>query len=68
MPIKPKAAPKSKEKLRFDMRDYFAASVMAEIKNGHPKGHKDGWDGMAAMAYSYAEAMIRARSSDRIKK
>ena len=43
------------------LRDYFAAKVMAQIKEQLPEGHRDGWDGMAAMAYSYADAMIRVR-------
>jgi hypothetical protein len=43
------------------LRDYFAAKVMAEIQHQCAKGHSDGWDGMAAMAYSYADAMIRVR-------
>ena len=44
------------------LRDYFAAKVMAQIQSQYAKGHSDGWDGMAAMAYSYADAMIRVRS------
>lgn len=43
------------------LRDYFAGKVMAQIQEQCPKGHRDGWDGMAAMAYSYADAMIRVR-------
>ena len=43
------------------LRDYFAGKVMEQIQEQWPKGHRDGWDGMAAMAYSYADAMIRVR-------
>ncbi len=43
------------------LRDYFAAKVMAQIQKQFSKGHNDGWDGMASMAYSYADAMIRVR-------
>lgn len=45
----------------LQLRDYFAGKVMAQIQEQWPKGHRDGWDGMAAMAYSYADAMIRVR-------
>jgi hypothetical protein len=44
------------------LRDYFASKVMAQIHQQWPKGHRDGWDGMATMAYSYADAMIRVRN------
>ncbi len=45
----------------MQLRDYFAAKVMAQIHKQWPQGHCDGWDGMAALAYSYADAMIRVR-------
>ena len=45
----------------MELRDYFAAQVMAQIERRWPQGHKDGWDGMAAIAYGYADAMVRVR-------
>ena len=45
----------------MELRDYFAASVMGAIERRWPLGHKDGWDGMAAIAYGYADAMVRVR-------
>lgn len=46
----------------MELRDYFAAKVMAQIEQRNPKGHEHGWDGMASLAYAYADAMIRVRA------
>lgn len=46
----------------MELRDYFAAKVMAQIEQRNPKGHENGWDGMASLAYAYADAMIRVRA------
>jgi hypothetical protein len=45
----------------MDLRDYFAARMMSQMEHRYSEGHSDGWDGMASMAYAYADAMLRVR-------
>ena len=55
------APPGAGDQEGLQLRDYFASKVMAQIQGQWPQGHRDGWDGMAALAYFYAHAMIRVR-------
>jgi hypothetical protein len=43
------------------LRDYFAAKAMPIAASNFPDGHPNGFAGMAAWAYSYADAMLVAR-------
>ena len=47
----------------MELRDYFAAQVMAEIARRCKFEHEHAWDGMASVAYAYADAMVRVRGS-----
>lgn len=46
----------------MELRDYFAAQVMAAIGHRFAFKHEDAWDGMAQLAYAYADAMVRRRA------
>jgi hypothetical protein len=46
----------------MELRDYFAAQVMAAIGHRFAFKHDDAWDGMALLAYAYADAMVRRRA------
>jgi hypothetical protein len=48
---------------QIELRDLFAAEVMTQVWKLNPKGHKHGWDGMASLAYAYADAMLRVRET-----
>ena len=45
----------------MELRDYFAAQVMAEIARRYKFQHEHAWDGMASVAYAYADTMVRVR-------
>ena len=47
----------------MELRDFFAAQVMAEIARRCKFQHEHAWDGMASVAYAYADAMVRVRGS-----
>jgi hypothetical protein len=47
----------------MELRDYFAAQVMAAIARRYKFQHEHAWDAMASVAYAYADAMVRVRKS-----
>lgn len=47
--------------LGMELRDFFAAHVMAEIGRSCKFEHEHAWDGMASVAYAFADAMVRVR-------
>lgn len=49
----------------MSLRDYFAREAMSIAASRYPSGHPNGFDGMAAWAYSYADAMIAFRERKR---
>ncbi len=47
----------------MSLRDYFAAKALPIARGDYPGGHQDGRDGIARVAYQWADAMLKARAA-----